>query len=337
MAWGVGKGGAGAAVSEAVSPGGMQNALDPGTDLVKRGKPRRNMDVTIRQKILVVDDVPTSAAVLESMLRQEWDVMTAFDGDAALRLASEPPVPDLILLDINMPGIDGREVCRRLKKSPVTKDIPIIFVTAMDSGDSEAHGLGLGAVDYIVKPVNAPIVRARVRNHIALRKALVELQSLATLDPLTSLFNRRKLQECLALEVSRAECYARPLSVILFDVDHFKAVNDTHGHAAGDAALMETGRWLRASVRASDVPGRWGGEEFLVVCPETPLDEAMQIAERLRQEYADLRMAPESRLTASFGVASHRAGLRVDDLLRNADDALYRAKNAGRNRVEREL
>ena len=295
------------------------------------------MDVTVRQKILEVDDIPTNAAVLANILRQEWDVTTAFDGDAALRLASEPPAPDLILLDINMPGMDGYEVCRRLKQSPPTKDTPVIFVTSVDGGESEARGLELGAVDYIVKPVNAPIVRARVRNHIALRNALAELQTLATRDSLTSLFNRRKLQECLSFEVSRAECYARPLSVILFDVDHFKAVNDTHGHPAGDAVLVETGRWLRASVRASDVPGRWGGEEFLVVCPETPPDAAMQIAERLRREYADLETSSKRNLTASFGVASHRAGLRVEDLLQNADDALYRAKNAGRNRVEREL
>ena len=220
--------------------------------------------------------------------------------------------------------------------SPSTKDIPVIFVTSVDGGENEAHGLGLGAVDYIVKPVNAPIVRARVRNHIALRNALSELQQLATRDALTSLFNRRKMQECLSFEVSRAECYDRPLSVILFDVDHFKEINDTYGHPAGDAALVGTGRWLKASLRASDIPGRWGGEEFLVVCPESPLDAAAQIAERLRREYATLPISPKGRLTASFGVAAHRSGLRVEDLLQNADDALYRAKNAGRNRVERE-
>lgn len=295
------------------------------------------MGVAERQRILVVDDVATNVAVLASILKSEWDVMTAGDGDSALRIAGGSPAPDLILLDINMPGMDGHEVCRRLKASPGTRDIPIIFVTSMDGGDSEAHGLELGAVDYIVKPVNAPIVRARVRNHIALRNALSELQNLATRDALTSLYNRRKMQECLAFEVSRAGCYARPLSIILIDVDHFKEINDTYGHPAGDAALVATGRWLRASLRASDIPGRWGGEEFLVICPETPVDAAAQIAERLRREYAALAVPPKGFLSASFGVAGHRTGLRVEDMLQNADDALYRAKNAGRNRVEREL
>lgn len=295
------------------------------------------MGVAEKQKVLIVDDIRTNVAILANILGQEWDVMTAFDGDSALRLAVGTPAPDLILLDINMPGVDGYEVCRRLKQSPSTKDIPIVFVTSVDGGENEAHGLGLGAVDYIVRPVNAPIVRARVRNHIALRNALSDLRHLATRDSLTSLYNRRKMQECLAFEVARAERYARPLSIILIDVDHFKGINDTYGHQAGDEALVRTARWLKASLRASDVPIRWGGEEFLVICPETPLDAATQIAERLRGEYSALSLAPEGRLTASFGVATHRSGLCVEDMLRNADAALYRAKNAGRNRVEREL
>ncbi len=294
------------------------------------------MNAASKQTVLIVDDLRADALVLAGILQPEWEVLAAFDGPSALRMAANVPAPDIILLDIKMPGMDGYEVCRQLKQSPATRDIPVVFVAAVDGGGNEAFGLGLGAVDYIVKPVNAPIVRARIRNHVALRNALSELRHLAARDQLTSLFNRRKLHESLAFEVTRAERYHRPLSVILFDIDHFKIVNDTHGHPAGDVALAGTGRWLQAAVRASDIPGRWGGEEFLVICPETGLEDAVRVAERLRQDYETQTFSTSDRLTASFGVATHARGRCVEDILQIADDALYRAKNGGRNRVDRE-
>jgi len=191
-------------------------------------------------------------------------------------------------------------------------------------------------VDYIVKPVNAPIVKARIRNHIALRQALSKLEQLAIRDKLTGLYNRRKLDESFAVEVSRAERYGRPLSVIMLDIDHFKAVNDTHGHPVGDVVLIETAGRLLAALRTSDIPGRWGGEEFLIICPETPLETAYQLAERLRCDYEGLDFPAAGRLTASFGVAAHCKGHLASDILLSVDQALYRAKNGGRNRVERE-
>jgi len=138
------------------------------------------------------------------------------------------------------------------------------------------------------------------------------------------------------VEVSRAERYGRPLSVILLDIDRFKAVNDTHGHPVGDAVLVETAERLLTALRTSDVPGRWGGEEFLIICPETPLDTALQLAERLRHDYEVRDFPAAGRLTASFGVAAHHKGLLANDILLSVDQALYRAKNDGRNRVERE-
>ncbi len=296
-----------------------------------------------RQNILIVDDLRTNALALAGILKTDWDIQTALDGPAALEMAGGDSAPDIILLDIKMPGMDGYEVCRRLKQSPETRDIPVIFITAMDGQEDEAFGLELGAVDYITKPINAPIVKARVKNHLALQQARaelalknIELEQLAARDKLTGLYNRRKLDESFAVEVSRAARYGRPLSVILLDIDYFKDVNDTHGHPVGDAVLIETSERLREALRTSDIPGRWGGEEFLIICPETNLKTAVQLAERLRQNYAAREFPSAGCLTASFGVAAHHKGRSTEDILLSADEALYLAKNGGRNRVEQE-
>jgi len=301
------------------------------------------MNDTKKQTVLIVDDLRINVLVLTKILEQEWNVQIAPDGSTALQMAERIPVPDIILLDVQMPGMDGYEVCRRLKQSPKTCDIPVIFITALHEMEEEAYGLGLGAVDYIVKPVNGPIVKARIRNHIALqqtRNELIlkneELEQLAIQDELTGLYNRRKLDESFEAEVSRAERYGRPLSVIMIDVDHFKAVNDTYGHPVGDTVLVETADRLLTALRTSDILGRWGGEEFLIICPETPFDTAVQLAERLRNNYETNDFPEAGRLTASFGVAAHHKGQRAPDILFHADEALYRAKKGGRNRVEPE-
>lgn len=296
-----------------------------------------------RQKILVVDDLRVNAMMLKKLLEPEWEVQIALSGPEALETAAKESAPDLILLDFRMPDMDGHEVCRRLKQNPETRDIPVIFITAIEDWNNEAQGLELGAVDYITKPVRAPIVRARIRNHIALRNALAELalkneelERLASHDKLTGLYNRRKLDEMLAQEVLRAERYGRPLSLILIDIDHFKKVNDTYGHPVGDAVLAESASRLTRTLRTSDIAGRWGGEEFLVICPETAGDTAVVLAERLRSAYCERTFETAGALSASFGVASHRHGLSTEEVLRHADQALYRAKRAGRNRVVQE-
>ena len=301
------------------------------------------MDTAKKKSILIVDDLRTNALALKKMLESEWPVEIALDGPSALVAAAKDPAPELILLDVRMPGMDGHETCRRLKRDENTKNIPVIFITALDDSNDEALGLELGAVDYITKPVHAPIVRARIRNHLALQQAHGELElknqtleKLATRDKLTGLYNRRRLDDVLAQEVLRAERYNRPLSVILIDIDHFKQVNDTYGHPIGDAVLSETAFRLAGTLRTSDIAGRWGGEEFMVICPETGAETAMILAERLRAGYAELDFPETGRLTASLGVASHRKGLGPEEILRHVDDALYRAKYGGRNRVEQE-
>lgn len=300
-------------------------------------------DSTNKQTVLVVDDLRTNALALKKMLEPEWAVQIALSGPEALQCAAKDPAPDLILLDYRMPDMDGHEVCRRLKQDPETRDIPVIFITAMEDWNNEAQGLELGAVDYITKPVRAAIVRARVRNHIALQQALAELalknkelERLAEYDKLTGLYNRRKLDDALAREVIRSERYDRPLSVIIIDIDHFKNVNDTYGHQIGDAVLVESAARLSGTLRTSDTAGRWGGEEFLIICPETTLDTAVVLAERLRADYTAQEFPEAGKLTASFGVAAHCHGLQAQDVVHRADQALYRAKNGGRNRVERE-
>ncbi|MBC8207084.1 MAG: diguanylate cyclase [Kiritimatiellales bacterium] len=294
--------------------------------------------------ILIVDDMRTNALALASILKAEWTVKTTQDGKAALQIAEEDPMPDLILLDINMPGMDGYEVCRHLKESEKTRDIPVIFVTAKDDQKDEAFGLGLGAVDYIIKPVNKTIVKARIRNHLALRQALTELalnneelERLATRDKLTGLYNRRRLDQLMAAEIERAWRYGRPLSIMLLDIDKFKTINDTLGHLVGDTILSETAKQLQNSVRSCDLVGRWGGDEFIIICPETTPDTALPLAERLCRDYAACEFTAVDGLTASFGVASYREGRRADDLFSSADDALYRAKRNGRNQVAQEV
>lgn len=300
------------------------------------------IEATKKQTVLVVDDLRTNALVLKKLLEPEWAVQIALNGLDALEAAAQTPEPDLILLDMRMPDMNGHEVCRRLKENEQTRNIPVIFITAMEDWSNEAQGLALGAVDYITKPVRAPIVRARIRNHLALQQALAELafknkelERLAERDKLTGLYNRRKLDDALAQEVIRSERYHRPLSVILIDIDHFKNVNDTYGHQVGDTVLMESAARLTHTLRTSDIAGRWGGEEFLVICPETAVDTAVMLAKRLRADYTAQAFPDAGNLTASFGVAAHRHGLQVKDVVHRADQALYRAKEGGRNRVEK--
>lgn len=299
--------------------------------------------VADRQKILVVDDLRVNTMMLKKLLEPEWEVQIALSGPEALKCAAETPQPDLILLDCRMPDMDGHEVCRRLKQNPECQNIPVIFITAIEDWNNEAQGLELGAVDYITKPVRAPIVRARIRNHLALKNAraelavkIKELSRLATRDQLTGLYNRRKLDEGLEKELTRANRYGRPLSVIMLDLDHFKLVNDTHGHPAGDAVLIEAASLLQNALRTNDLVGRWGGEEFLILCPETDLPAAAGLAERLRINFAEHSFPVIGHQTASFGVTSCLAEEAPNQLLSRVDGALYRAKTKGRNRVEQE-
>ena len=290
--------------------------------------------------ILVVDDSPENLQVISAVLKEHYKVKIAINGERALALATSADPPDLILLDVMMPGMDGYEVCSRLKAHPATARIPVLFVSSRDEEEDEARGLSLGAIDYLVKPIRPSIVQARVRNHIELKRSRDLLERLTTQDHLTGISNRRRFDEFLAMEWGRATREQSPLSLIAIDIDHFKAFNDLYGHPQGDQCLIQVARALAASVtRPTDLVARCGGEEFAAVLPGTDSAGATRLAEQMRtgvlaQGLAHAHSATHSHVTISLGVATlvPRADESVQALVDMADAALYEAKSAGRNR-----
>jgi len=296
---------------------------------------------TAKPLILIVDDTPTNIPVLAEALHTDYRVKVAPSGKAAFEVIARQGPPDLILLDVMMPEMDGYEVCRRLKTQAQTRDIPVIFVTAKSDAMDEERGLRLGAVDYITKPFHLPIVNARVRNHIRLKLKSDLLETLALVDGLTDIANRRRFDQALEIEWKRAQRTGDSVALIMLDIDHFKAYNDHHGHGAGDACLKRVATTLADSVeRAADLVARYGGEEFVVLLPDTDATGARQIAERLRQAIEALAMphghSPVAEVvTLSLGLASAipSAESPPANLLEQADQRLYQAKSEGRNRV----
>ena len=290
--------------------------------------------------ILLVDDAPTNIQMLNETLKDGYHLFFATNGRDALRIASES-VPDLILLDVIMPDMDGYEVCRTLKTDPILRNVPIIFITAMNQQEDEAIGLELGAVDYITKPFNPTIVRLRIRNQIELKRQRDLLTRLSHLDGLTGIPNRRALDEALEREWRRGTRSLRPLSLLMIDIDHFKAYNDSCGHLLGDDCLRAFAQSLKVPLgRAADFVGRYGGEEFLAVLPETDEAGAQIVANEILEGIAQLAIPhPASPLgpivTASIGVATSVANREYEytRLLQEADKALYQAKQEGRNRI----
>lgn len=291
--------------------------------------------------ILLVDDAHTNIQVLNDALKDDYRVFFATTGKEALKIASES-MPDLILLDVIMPDMDGYEVCRSIKSDPILKNIPIIFITAMNQQEDEAIGLELGAVDYICKPFNPGIVRLRVRNQIELKRQRDILAQLSHLDGLTGIPNRRAIEEGLEREWRRGIRAGHPLSLIMVDIDHFKSYNDEKGHLAGDDCLKIVSKALQsATVRAGDMVARYGGEEFLAILPDTDEAGARLVASRMQSAISTLALphpsSPvESCITISIGMATAVPTMKKDFkwLLETTDNALYKAKSAGRNRLE---
>lgn len=295
-----------------------------------------------KRKILIVDDQPANIHALGNLLKNDYQVLAATSGAKALDIAKSSTPPDLILLDIMMPEMDGYEVCRRLKANEHTHDIPVIFVTARDSTEDEEMGFSLGAVDYISKPFRPTIVRARVKNHMNLKIKTDLLENLSMRDGLTDIPNRRLYEESLAKEWARVTRSNMPLSLVLMDIDHFKPYNDNYGHGAGDECLQRVATALNTAVaRTSDLVARYGGEEFVALLPETDSGGAHRVAQTLQAAVQDLALPHEYSPTApvvtlSLGVATHSPQTpqeNAEALQEKADQALYQAKASGRNQI----
>jgi diguanylate cyclase (GGDEF)-like protein len=293
-----------------------------------------------RPRLLVVDDQPVNIQALYQAFAADHQVLMATGGEQALALCASQQ-PDLVLLDVVMPGVDGHEVCRRLKADVATCDIPVIFVTAHSDEAAETLGLALGAVDFISKPVNPAIVRARVRTHLTLKAQSDLLRQWVYIDGLTGVHNRRHFDERLAAEWGRAVRNGTPLSVVLLDVDFFKRYNDHYGHQAGDDCLRQLAATLKSCVkRPGDLVARYGGEEFVCLLPDTDLPGALELAQHVGDAVAALGLPHAASsaapvVTASLGVCTkHDSAVgSAAALLREADAQLYIAKSRGRNQA----
>jgi diguanylate cyclase (GGDEF)-like protein len=287
--------------------------------------------------VLVADDDGVTRAIVSSWLKRAgYRVIAAADGEHALELAREHE-PDLLLVDVTMPGRDGYDVCRAIQAESATPP-PVIFLTAHTQTDARVAGLDAGAVDYVVKPFANEELVARVRAALRTKAVHDGLADRAARDGLTGLFNRRELDARAEQAVALAQRHRRPLSCLLLDIDHFKQVNDTYGHAAGDAVLREVAQRIHDGSRISDIVGRYGGEEFVVILPETEGDAAVAAADKLRALLAEVPVVPGDisiPVRASIGAAAWHAGMRSpSDLYAAADEALYSAKELGRDRTE---
>ena len=298
-------------------------------------------------RVLIVDDHEDNVEVIRARLEASgYEVESAADGEEALDRVRQCP-PDLILLDVMMPRIDGMEVARRIKADETLPFIPIIMQTALDTVEHKVEGLGAGADDYVTKPINFAELEARVKSMLRIKvlqdelaRANDELRRMAVTDSLTGLHNRRNVELLLHDMFEHSVRLHEPLACAMFDLDHFKSVNDTYGHQAGDAVLQQLAGILKASAREIDKVGRYGGEEFIILLPGTVLDAAVTFAERTRQQVESHTFTFEGgslRRTLSCGVAAfpHPRISHREALVKAADDALYVAKELGRNRVVR--
>ncbi|MFO0644865.1 MAG: diguanylate cyclase [Polyangiales bacterium] len=296
------------------------------------------------QTVLAIDDSPEIHALLDVRLRPEnLTVKHALGAVEGISQATENP-PDLILLDVEMPGMSGMEVCSYLKADPVTTMVPVIFLTGAESVEVKVRGFDLGAVDYVTKPFDAAELRARVRAALRTKRFQDMLSACARVDGLTGLWNRGYFNQRLADEISGYRRHGRDLSLVLIDVDHFKRVNDDYGHPFGDLVLQRIGETLAANSRGSDAACRYGGEELALVLPDTTADQAEIVAERIRRAISTIELRPKGSpvsVTVSLGIASAAElvpgdeGVSAEALVARADRALYAAKHGGRNRVAR--
>lgn len=301
-------------------------------------------DLARNGRILVVDDAMENVQILHQALRDEHEVLFALSGEKAIDVALAQQ-PDLILLDAVMPGMDGYAVCAALEASPRLQDIPVIFVTALSQPEDETRALEAGAVDFISKPFNVAVVRARVRSQLTIKRQADAMRELSLTDGLTGVANRRHFNDRLESEWRRCARANLPLSLIMIDIDHFKLYNDRYGHQAGDLCLQQVSAAMkRCAARPQDLLARYGGEEFILLLPQEGPEGAEVVAQRIQDEVRKLAVAHEASSTAhivtvSMGLATAMPPLERQDanaLIRSADAKLYQAKQGGRNRYHRD-
>jgi two-component system, cell cycle response regulator len=289
-------------------------------------------------KVLVAEDDPITSHLLQALLTKAAYVpVSVEDGAEALEMLGKPDCPQLVILDWMIPKVNGLEVCRIIRERPSEHYTYVILLTAKGKQEEILEGLAAGADDYITKPFDFHELVARLRVGKRILDLQEQLVTQATHDSLTGLLNRKAILEVLEKEAGRALRNKSQLAIIMADIDHFKRVNDTHGHMAGDAVLREVGRKMRGLLRSYDSVGRYGGEEFLIVVPDCGSIEASNLAERVRNCVMETAIATpgcQIPITLSFGVADTSAGQKPEDMLRAADMTLYVAKKGGRNRVE---
>jgi diguanylate cyclase (GGDEF)-like protein len=298
-----------------------------------------NANEKVPLTVLVIEDHPDQRDLLAIVLQREgYRVVTAANGVEALEKLESENV-QIALSDIMMPKMDGFELINRIRNSPTLKSIYLILITARIQEGDRVRGLDLGADDYITKPFSFSELLARVRVGSRVVQYQQHLEYQTHIDPLTGLFNRRAFEKKMNEEFERAKRYHHPLSLLILDIDNFKFINDTYGHHGGDAVLIKISELLREKTRQSDFPSRYGGEEFVLVLPETDQDSALQVAIKIHDEIRACTFGNSGQtfgLTVSIGLSSTSNRNYADwrQMLKDADQALYVAKNSGKDRVE---
>jgi diguanylate cyclase (GGDEF)-like protein len=287
----------------------------------------------IISSILIVDDDPQVSQLIQCILSEEnYQIEIADSGREALNHRNLKSF-DLILLDINMPKMSGYELCNALKDSYETKEIPVIFLTGNCLPDDKVQGFNCGAIDYITKPFNGTELIARVKNHLELKHTHDLLKEMALMDGLTKLYNHSYIHERLSEEISNTKRHNLELSLIMIDLDNFKLINDTYGHKLGDNVLRKVSSTILELIREEDVAGRYGGEEFIIILPNTDYSAAYKVAEKIRNAVKSLVWSNEDlQITLSGGVYT-LGEETVNGFIEKADMLLYKAKNSGKDRI----
>ena len=295
--------------------------------------------ISNEKKILVVDDEKMNIIALAHFLKPQYEIIVAVDGASALE-AAEKHLPDIILLDIIMPDMNGFDVLIKLKNSAATMDIPVIFLTGLSDAGDEEKGLSLGAVDYITKPFNQSVVKARIKTQLKMVEYIHTIEKLCMLDALTGLSNRRGFDTRLEVEWGRAFRERKPLGLIMLDIDKFKVYNDTHGHPQGDILLQAVAEVISKTLnRPADFGARWGGEEFMILLPDTAIEGTVVIAEQIRINIENTVVpcadGKKTSSTVSMGAVSiiPNEGDLSADFIAEVDKLLYAAKENGRNQT----